>query len=55
MIVDRQSFRSTMESKVHCVWVEAGERNHAFSREGELYAVHGDGTPRTHDDKNHGR
>ena len=31
MIVDRQSFRSTIEPKVHCVWVEAGERNHASS------------------------
>jgi hypothetical protein len=34
MVVDQETFRSPMEPKIHCVWIEAGERRHASFREG---------------------
>lgn len=46
MVVDQDVLRSSMEPKVYCAWTEAGERRHACFKEGELQAVHGDGTPR---------
>ena len=46
MVVDQEAFRASIEPKIHCVWIEAGERRHASFREGEVQAVHGDGTPK---------
>jgi hypothetical protein len=46
MVVDQDVFPSSIEPKIHCVWIEAGRRRHASFREGELDAVHGDGTPK---------
>jgi uncharacterized protein YodC (DUF2158 family) len=48
MVVDREVPHSSIEPRVGCVWIEAGERRHASFKEGELHAVHGDGRPRTH-------
>ena len=46
MVVDQEVFRSSVEPKVYCTWTEAGKRRHASFKQGELQAVHGDGTPR---------
>lgn len=48
MVVDQAVLRWSMESKVCCAWTEAGKRRHASFKEGELQAVHGDGTPRSY-------
>jgi hypothetical protein len=46
MVVEEEVFRSSVEPKVYCAWTEAGKRCHASFKQGELQAVHGDGTPR---------
>jgi uncharacterized protein YodC (DUF2158 family) len=49
MVVDREVSHSSIEPRVSCVWIEAGQRRCASFKEGSLQAVNGDGSPRDYD------